>query len=261
MEMNNSHEHVCCHGSRRGKWIFAIIAVVLLAVVILAAILRDRIVNQPQYQVSVTGQGKVSYQPDIANVIIGVQIDKVAKAEDALKQLNTKMDQISAAIKALGIKEEDLKTQNYSLLPQYDYIENVSNLSGYNANEQLIVRIKDIKTNPNSVARVVEEASKAGANQILGINYDLSNSEELKQQARLLAIADARSKAGVLAEAATVELGEVVGWWENIIQIPYSSNNYYYGDKGGMGVGGATAYVPSGSQEIIIEVNVSYKLK
>ncbi|HNX11314.1 MAG TPA: SIMPL domain-containing protein [bacterium] len=249
-----------CSSKHGGRIIFGIIAIVLLAVVILAAILRDRIVNQPQYQVSVTGQGKISYQPDIATVVIGVQIDKVAKAEDALKQLNDQMAKVSAAIKALGIKDEDLKTQNYSLLPQYDYVNNVSVLSGYNANEQLVVKVKDIKTAPTNLSRVVEEASKAGANQILGINYDLSNTEELKQQARLMAISDAKGKATVLADAAGVTLGDIVGWWENTVQTPYVNSSYSV-DKGGMGGGGGTSYTPGGTQEIIIEMNMSYKLK
>jgi len=260
MESTNQTNDCRCHGRHRGKLILAIIVVVLLAGVAIVSILRDRIVNQPQYQVSITGQGKVAYQPDVANVIVGVQIDKMAKAEDALKQLNEKMGKVSAAIKALGIKEEDIKTQNYSLLPQYDYVNNVNTLSGYNANEQLVVKVSDIKTNPNNVSRIVEEASKAGANQILGINYDLSNGEDLKQQARILAIADAKNKANVLAQAAGVELGEVVGWWENLVQAPYLNNNTYYADKGGMG-GGTTTTVPNGSQEIVMEVSVSYKLK
>lgn len=144
-------------------------------------------------------------------------------------------------------------------MPQYDYVNNASNLSGYSANEQLIVKASDIKNNPNTVSRVVEEASKAGANQILGINYDLSNTEDLKQQARLLAIPDAKIRL-VLYGAAGVKLGEVVGWWENLVQAP-SINSTYYGDKGGMGGGGTTATMPNGSQEIIMEVSVSYRLK
>lgn len=258
-------EKKCCGGHK--LWLMILIPV-LLAAVIIVALLRDRLVAINQNQVSVIGQGRVSYQPDLANVIVGVQIDKVAKAEDALKQLNEKINKISGALRLLGVKDEDIKTQNYSLSPQYDSTINVGNnisssvLSGYSANEQLVVKVKDIKNNPNNLNKVVEAASAAGANQILGIAFDLSNTEELKQQARLAAISDAKSKAGKLAPAAGVKLGKIIGWWENVVQAPNSVSGAYYGmggaDKGGVGV---SSYTPGGSQEIVIEMNLNYRVK
>lgn len=253
----------CRCGRRFGlKFVLILFGMLLLTGVIGLSIIRDRIVNWPNYQVSVVGQGKISYQPDVANVTLGVQIDKTPKAEDALNQLNDRMNKIVAAVKALGVEEADIKTQNYSLLPQYDYIEGVSTSSGFSANEQLVIKVKNMKEETSKLSRIVEEASKAGANQVLGISYDVSNLEELKQQARLAAITDARGKADEVAKTAGVELGEVVGWWENLMQAPNYSYMYgYYGnDKGGMGAG-ASPTVPAGTQEIIIEVNVSYKLK
>jgi len=251
---------VCC-GHQTPKIILMIIGMVLLAGIVTIAILRDRIVNQPQYQVSVVGQGKISYQPDVANITVGIQIDKMAKADEALKQLNDKMNGIVNALKAAGIKDEDLKTQNYSLSPQYDYINNVSTSSGYSANEQLVVKINNIKTDPSLVGKVVEAASKAGANQIVGISYDVSNLEELKQQARIKGISDAKTKASVLARAASVRLGDIVGWWENVIQAPGVNSTYYDSAKGGMGGGAVAPSLPNGNQDIIIEINVSYRIK
>lgn len=250
---------VCDHKVQ--KLVVIITGMVLLASIVILAILRDRIVNQPQYQVTVVGQGKVSYQPNVANITVGVQIDKVAKADEALKQLNDKMNNVIAALKMVGIKEENLKTQNYSLLPQYDYVNNVSTLGGYNANEQLMIKVENVKDDSSLVGKVVEAASKAGANQIVGISYDVSNLEELKQQARIKAISDARTKANVLARAASVRLGDIVGWWENLIQAPGVSSPYYDA-KGGMGGGGTTvSSLPNGNQEIITEINVSYRIK
>jgi len=239
------------------KFILILLGMILVAGVVVLAIIRDRIVNYPQNQVSVVGQGRVSYEPDIANVTLGVQIDKVAKAEEALKQLNERMDKIVAALKAKGIAAEDIKTQNYSLLPQYDYNNGVASTSGFNANEQLVVKVKDIKTDSNKLSQIVEEASRAGANQIVGITFDLSNLEALKQQARLAAITDAKSKAGILAAAAGVQLGDIIGWWENVVQAPYLSSSY----SSGMGGGGSAPVVPGGSQEIVVEINLNYRVK
>ena len=123
-----------------GKIAVYIVLILALASVAIISIVRDRIVNYPQNSVSVTGQGKVIYQPDIAIVTLGVQIDKVAKPDEALNQLNDRITKIVAAVKALGIAPEDIVTQSYSLYPQYDYINNASNLSGYNANQQITVK-------------------------------------------------------------------------------------------------------------------------
>ncbi|PIT94476.1 hypothetical protein COT98_03460 [Candidatus Falkowbacteria bacterium CG10_big_fil_rev_8_21_14_0_10_39_9] len=254
------NDQACCGHHKRGKIAIIIVGMVLLAGIVTVAILRDRIVDQPQYQVSVVGQGKISYQPDVANITIGAQIDKVAKADEALKQLNEKMSNIIAALKVSGIKDEDLKTQNYSLLPQYDYIDNVSALSGYNANEQLVVKVNNLSVDPSLVGKVVEAASKAAANQILGISYDISNLEDLKQQARIKAISDAKTKASILARAAGVKLGDIVGWWENLVQAP-GYNTISCDAKGGMGGGAVAPSLPNGNQEIVIEINVSYRLK
>lgn len=255
-------EQIYCGHYQTSKVIITIIGMILLAGIIVAAILRDRIVNQSQYQVSVVGQGKVSYQPDVANITIGIQIDRVAKADEALKQLNERMNNIVNALKVAGIKDEDLKTQNYSLLSHYDYIDNVSTLSGYNANEQLVVKVNDIKTNPSLVGKAVEAASKVGANQIIDITYNVSNLEDLKQQARIMAISDAKNKANVLARAAGVSLGNIVGWWENLIQAPGVFTQYYDSTKGGGSGGGAVApSLPNGNQDIITEISVSYRIK
>jgi hypothetical protein len=248
------------------KVTFALLGIVLLSGIVTVSILRDRIVNVSQYQVSVVGQGKISYQPDIANITIGVQIDKVLKADDALKQMNDKMVGVVKALKAAGIKDEDLRTQNYSLLPQYDTANSAATvLSGYSANEQLVVKVRNIKDNPTLVGQIVEVASRAGANQILGISYDLTNLEDLKQQARVLAIVDAQKKAKVLAKASDIKLGKIVGWWENLVQAPgYMNGSYYSLDsgKGGIGGGGvATASVPTGTYDIIIEMNINYKIE
>lgn len=265
--MDNQQEDKCCHG-RGGKIAVMIILIAAIAAICIVSIIRDRIVNYPQWTVSVTGQGKIAYQPDVAKVTLGVQIDKVAKADDALNQLNGKIAKVVAAIKAVGIADADITTQNYSIYTQYDYINDINKgstsvVSGYNANEQVVVKVADIVNNKDRLNKVIAEASKAGANQVLGIYFEPSNLEDLKQQARVKAMADAQTKAQTLAGAAGVKLKRVIGWWENTIQAPGTNMGYYDG-KGGMGGGSsiaATPTVPTGNQEIIIEESLNYQIR
>jgi len=226
--------------------------------IVIVAILRDRIVNQQFKNVTVTGQGRVTYTPDLALLTLGVQIDKVAKPDLALNQLNNKVTAIIAAVKGVGVKDEDIQTQNYSLYPQYDYRDNVSTVSGYNANEQLIIKVSGYDKDQSLLSRVIAAASQAGANQVNGLSFDSSQMNDLKQQARLLAITDAKSKSLTLAETAGVELIGITGWYENSVgPLIYSSVD---NAKGGLG-GDSSPTTPSGDREVVIEVGVTYNIK
>jgi len=246
--------------SSKSRFILALVGIVLLAGVVTAAILRDRIVNQQFKSVTVTGQGRVSYSPDLAIINLGVQIDKVAQPDEALNRLNTKVAGIIAAVKEAGVPAADIQTQNYSLYPQYDYRDNVSTVSGYNANQQLVIKVSGYDQDQNKLNRVIAAASKAGANQINNLSFDSSRMNELKQQARLLAIADAKDKSAALAETAGVELRDITGWYENFVgPIAYSAMNEA---KGGLGGGGSAApQTPAGDREVVLEIGVSYNIK
>ena len=252
----------CCTSWSNPKFIRRVLGMLLIAAVVIVALVRDRIVNNQQWQVSVTGQGRVSYQPDIANVTVGVQIDKAATAELALNQLNDKITKVVAAVKAAGVAADDIQTQTYSLYPQYDYKDTVSKVSGYSANQQLTVKVRNADKKDNLVSKVLAEATKAGANQVVSVTFDVSNINDLKQQARLKAMADARSKVKDQASGAGVRLGKVIGWWENIIQAP-GVFNPAYGGMGGIERGGPVTapQVPSGTQEVIVEVSLNYRVK
>lgn len=251
----------CCCEWRSPKVMLGLTAMILLSAIVIASILRDRIVNQQQWQISVAGQGKVEYLPDIANVSMGVKVDKVEKAEDGLKQLNEKMKKVFEAVQKAGIPKEDIDTQNYSLTPHYDTENNVLKLAGYDANQIIVVKTRDIQKNSEAVSKVISAASAAGVNQINGISFEASDFNELKQEARLEAIADAREKAGKTAQALGVKFGKIVGMWESFISP--EGQIYYSGDMGGFGKGGGGGepIIPGGTNELVVEVSVSYKIK
>ncbi len=258
---NMEPEKNMAHSWRNPKIILILIGMLLITGIVVVSILRDRIVNQNQWQVSVMGQGKVSYQPDIAIVNLGVQVERVSTAESALSQLNKKMASVLKAIEELGIAAEDIQTQNFTVFSQYDYIDQVSVLAGYNANQQLSVKVKELDKNPDLVSNIIIKASAAGANQVNGVSFNVSNLESLKDQARIKALEDARRKAASLASAAGVKLKKVVGWWENLVQAPGIATPYSYDGKGGAGGGTTSGTIPTGQQEIIIEIGLNYQVK
>lgn len=260
----NSEERCCSFNWKEPKFILRVLVVIILGVIIVVSLLRERIVNPTQNQVTIYGQGKMEYQPDEAIVTLGVQVDKVWSADGALKQLNEKITRIMEAEKALGISETDIKTGNYNLSPQYDYKDGVSSVAGYNANQNLIIKVKNINDDKEKTSQVIAAASGAGANQVLGVEFKPSDLDSLKQEARLKAIADAKSKAPAMFKASGVKAGKILGWYENNVQSPdVPSANYGIG--GAEGLGGAKAaaspQVPAGTQEITIEIGLNYQVK
>lgn len=255
--MDNLNENV------KIKYLFVSFLVLIFAIITIVAILKDDIFNSSEEQVSIVGQGKVSYSPDIANITIGVQVDKAATVEDALNQINEKIGNIINSVQSIGITKENIQTKEYSLSPQYDYKDGIQTAAGFNANQKLIIKIENIKENSELLNSAIKNISIAGSNQILGVNFSFSNINDLKQQARILAIEDARKKSSSLANAAGVKLGEIVTWYENTIQTPedYTNSSYEMSATLEKGNNIQSPQIPLGNNDIIVEVNLNYKVK
>jgi len=259
MEKNNENK-TCCQ--KHGKGIVVILGMLILASIVIVSILRDRLVFQETRQVAITGQGRVSYNPDIAVINLGVQINKAKTAEEALNQLNSKMTSIIEAVKKEGVVDADIQTENYNLSPQIEYRnDGVASTTGYNANQQLNIKIRDFDQNKEKLNKVIGAAGKAGTNQINNLSFDSSRLNDLKQEARLLAIKDAKEKSFSMAEAAGVKIRNIASWYENLVQ-PQTNGSVAYG------MGGVNDYskcyspqVVEGSREVVVEVIINYNIK
>ncbi|HAV11492.1 MAG TPA: hypothetical protein DCX32_03025 [Candidatus Moranbacteria bacterium] len=242
------------------KAVLMLAGILLVGAVVITALVRERIVSPRENQVTVTGQGKVAYQPDIAVVTLGVQIDKAQTAESALNQLNEKINKVVESVVATGVKRENIQTQNYSVYPQYDFVEGRSVQSGYNAAQQLSIKVENIQEDKDAVSAVIAEAGKAGTNQVNGISFDVSSVSDLRQQARILAVADAKAKAAELSQVTGTRLGKIVGWYENVLGSPEPRPVF-----SSLGYGGdakeSSANVPTGTQEIVVEMGLNYEVK
>jgi len=156
--------------------------------------------------VTVTGEATVAIAPDAAMIRIGVSSqDKTAReASDA----NAKqMTAVLAAIKSNSIADRDIQTSRLSLQPQYDPNKSgTARLTGFQATNQVTVKIRDI----GKLAAVLDSAIAAGANEMSGIEFIVSDQSKLLDRARDDAIADAHRKAGLYAKAAGSRLGRIV---------------------------------------------------
>ncbi|NTU46284.1 SIMPL domain-containing protein [Candidatus Roizmanbacteria bacterium] len=162
-------------------------------------------------EISVSGVGKVDVVPDTATVDVGISVNNAATVDDAQKKIDTVNNKIIEAMKLLGIEKKDIRTSNYSIYPNYTYSGSDNKITGYNGNVNITITSKNL----NLVSKIIEESTKAGANQIQGSRFIVAHPEKYREQARDLAIANAKEQAAKMAKTLGINLGKVSNIIEN----------------------------------------------
>jgi uncharacterized protein len=220
---------------------FAIAAITFAPVATQAAEKLDRLVT-------ITGEGTVAAVPDSAVIRVGVSSQ--GKTARAASDANAhEMNIVLAAMKDSGIAERDVQTTSLSLQPQYDTRQpGGARLVGFRVNNQITVRVRDI----SKLAALLDRAIAAGANEMSGIEFRVSNEAKLLDQARGAAIADAHRKAELYAHAAGMQVGRVVAISEEGAAAPLRG-------FAPMRAAAPTA-IAAGEQTLRVVVTVSYEL-
>jgi hypothetical protein len=203
---------------------------------------------------SVTGTGKVSATPDIARISVGIE-ESGSTVKTAQDKMNTVINTVSESIKKLGIDKKDIKTTNYSINPQYDYTNGRQKIVGYNAQTDLQIIVRQL----DKVNSVIDSATANGANTVGGISFDVEDKQKAENEARKLAVDEARQKAENAAKTAGFTLGRMVNYQESFGggAIP---RPYLMAAKGEADSAVSTQIEP-GSQELTITVTLSYELR
>lgn len=217
---------------------FLLLALLLLAP--LAASAADHLVT-------VTGEATVSVAPDTSIIRIGVTSQ--GKTARAASDANARdMTVVLAAIKESGVADRDIQTTSLSVQPQYDPNKTgAARLIGFQVNNQATVKIRDIGQLPS----ILDRAISAGANEMSGIEFVVSEQSKLLDKARTEAIADARRKAELYANAAGMKVGRVMSISEEGAAPPPRAFQSVRA--------GAVAIAP-GEQTLRAVVTVSYEL-
>ncbi|SHN73979.1 SIMPL domain-containing protein [Bradyrhizobium erythrophlei] len=160
--------------------------------------------DQPPSFISVTGEARISVPPDLAQIDAGVT-SEAKSAREASDANNAAMGKVLLALKGTGLDEKDYQTSRLSLQPQYSSAKSSgpAAITSYRASNRVTIRLRDV----TKVASIIDTLVTAGANEIGGINFMVSQASKLLDDARGQAVADARRKAEIYAKAAGVTLG------------------------------------------------------
>ncbi|MEP2944509.1 MAG: SIMPL domain-containing protein [Hyphomicrobiales bacterium] len=177
--------------------------------------------HRPVPVLSVSGTGIVNAEPDIAYISSGV-ISEAKTAQKALDQNNKKMADIFGVLTKIGIERKHIQTSNFSVQPRYNHyrpkpgeVQKAPKIVGYTVHNTVTVKVNDLA----KLGKTITEVVQFGSNQLGNIRFDLSNKQELLDQARSAAVLDAKRKAEIYTSAAGVKIGRLVSLSEGTRHI------------------------------------------
>ena len=174
------------------KFLALLAALMMLSAVSLAA---------AETRITVSGTGETRISADTAVISMGVS----ARDKDVLKAqqtVNERIAKIRQALTGIGVAEENINTDYMSIYAIYDYDDDVEKVQAYSASMTLAVKVADMEI----VGKVIDEAFAAGANTLNGISFSASDTAAAEKESLQAAVADARAKAEILAEAAGLKI-------------------------------------------------------
>jgi uncharacterized protein len=205
----------------------------------------------PRRSITVSASGSVSAVPDLARITSGVATEAPV-AKDAVAKNSEAMRKIIDGLKSSGIEEKDIQTSSFHIEPRYTRAREgeAPAIDGYHATNQVQVVVRNL----DKLGEVLDRLVALGANEMAGLSFDVSQAEKLRDEARKEAVANAQRRAKLYAEAAGVQLGEV-------LNIDEGSDNPPRPLFAGRALKAEAVPIERGSETLEATVTVTWALK
>lgn len=217
--------------------------------------------------ITVTGKGESISIPDIATFSFSVT-ETAKTVEDAQTKATNKINSTLKALKDNKIEDKDVKTLSYSINPHYDYVEGScvsgacrpgkSILTGYDVSQSIQVKVWDIK----KAGGLFSTIGSLDVQNVGGLTFSIDDIDKVKEEARDIAIADARMKAVKLAKELGVKLVRITNFIdakdEPVFPFPMDG---MYGGEAVKTASVSTPNIPAGEQKISSRVSITYEIR
>ena len=219
--------------------------------------------------ISVSGDGEVFAAPDIANISFTVR-EEAKKVSDAQDKVTAKVKAALASVRKLGVADKDIKTQNYSSYPKYEWQDGTVScmglncppyrpgkqvIVGYEVSQSVAIKVRNLE----SVNALVDALGTASVTDMQGPNFAIDKEDDLKAEARKQAIDKARAKAEVLASDLGVTLVRIVSFSEGGDYPIYSRTMMTAGAE--KADSAPLPELPQGEEKITANVTVTYEIR
>ncbi|MEK7190258.1 MAG: SIMPL domain-containing protein [Patescibacteria group bacterium] len=221
------------------------------------------------------GKGEVSAKPDLATINFTIRED-AKEVKDAQNEVTVKETAVLDFLDKSGIEKKDIKTESYNSSPKYEWRQSVCSpslddprnpnyicppgknvLTGYEVSEYISVKIHDLA----KTGEIVKGLGAVGVTEINGPNFSIENEDQLKAQARKIAIDEAKAKAEILAKDLGVRLVRIVNFSENgNYPMMYANKRLTMMDSA-ESAPSPTPELPTGENKITSNVTITYEIR
>ncbi|MCB0484178.1 MAG: SIMPL domain-containing protein [Flavobacteriales bacterium] len=186
------------------------------ALMLIFCFLMAVVAAQPSTSViEVSGQATVSKSPDALRIIMGINVRNTDFAK-TVNLLNEQINGLRVELSKAGIDPGAITTANYGVNESYKYTNGKSESDGYQASVQMII---EVYFRQEILQSVYDAISASATKPSIQFQFFVKETEPIREQLRIDAMADARQKAQTLASAAGLSLGK-------IMRISYRSHQF-----------------------------------
>ena len=154
--------------------------------------------------ISVNGHASAEVAPDMA-MLYGNLEKRATVAEAARESLAKDMASFRHMLLGLMIAGQDVQTVRYTLQPEYSYEKNKRRLTGYVARADYKVKVKNLE----KLGAVIDKSIACNFT-VNRVEFGLNNRSLFENNLLEEAVANARSKAAVVARAGGRTLGHLI---------------------------------------------------
>ncbi|MBR7832110.1 SIMPL domain-containing protein [Actinospica durhamensis] len=182
---------------------------------------------------SVFGAASVDAAPDLARLRVAIKQTRPQPSE-AFEVTRNAVNQVREVLRRHGIPDTAVSASRLNLQSSWNFSNNERKLLGYSCTAAFVIEVRELEI----LESVLVDAVEAGANQVDGVEFDVSGKKQLRAQAREAAVAAAREKAALYAQAAGVRLGPVIHIKD--VDSEQMQNTYHSQSSGAGGEGDLT---------------------
>jgi hypothetical protein len=205
---------------------------------------------------TVIGIGSSAAAPDMATINLGFMASD-PEVDSAVDQASRVINDVKQALLALGIAESDLQTTGFNVWLEERFDPALSSLDPtrriVRAENALAITVRDV----SRIGEIIKAGLSAGANQVRGITFGLSDTTAIEEEARANAIAEASIHAVSLARQLGLEIGKPISATEIRAAGPFPASEFVRLQSGG---GGGGPDISPGEVAVTVEVEVTYQI-
>jgi uncharacterized protein len=195
----------------RKRGVFLVVMVMVLSLGVPAT---ARAVPAAESEIDVTGEGTIHATPDVARVVVGVEVfgSQVAAAD---RETDQRVIGLVRVLRSAGVAEGHIRTAGLTVEPQYETRPGEPvELRGYVVRNLLEFETVDL----NGLPALLDASIASGANCIESLQFESRSLVDLQSQARDRAWQSARTKAEQIALKSGSRLGAVLRVEEPLIE-------------------------------------------